>query len=123
MLREKWLSEGIAARLHIRMGIHSGYCVVGNFGSRQRMDYTAVGGVVNLASRLEKAAARDQILVSSETYRLVKYEARGEPMPPIRVKGIAGTVAVVTIKEVLDPPKMNQEPGFRLLSANSNPQV
>ena len=123
MLRKKWMSEGIAAGLHIRMGIHSGYCVVGNFGSRQWMDYTAVGGVVNLASRLEKAAARDQILVSSETYELVKYEVQGEPIAPIRVKGIGEAVSVVIIIEVLDPSKTMHAPGFRLLSANSNPQV
>ncbi len=123
VLRKKWLSEGITAGLHIRMGIHTGYCAVGNFGSRQRMDYTAVGGVVNLASRLEKAAARDQILVSSETYKLVKCQVRGEPMTPIHVKGIDGAIPVVAIKEVMDRRSSTQGPDIRLLSANSNPRV
>jgi class 3 adenylate cyclase len=122
-LRKKWSSEGIAAGLHIRMGIHSGYCAVGNFGSRQRMDYTAVGGVVNLASRLEKAAPRDQILVSSKTFQLVKCEARGESLTPIHVKGIGAAISVVMIKEVSDRRLVTHRPGFRLLSANPNPQV
>lgn len=115
-LRSRWIVEGIPAGLHIRIGIHSGYCAVGNFGSKQRMDYTAVGGVVNLASRLESAADRDAILVSIDTWELVKGEVQGEMKPPIRVKGIAGAISVVAIKGVQNSESSAPAPRFRLMS-------
>ncbi len=101
-LSERWRQDGINRRLHIRIGIHSGYCAVGNFGSRQRMDYTVVGGVVNLASRLESAAGRDEILVSEKTWSLVngtRFHGNlcGQRKTPIRVKGIGTPVAVVAV--------------------------
>ncbi|MCH7742234.1 MAG: hypothetical protein IIB71_06175 [Proteobacteria bacterium] len=122
-LRRKWIGDGIPAGLHIRMGVHSGYCTVGNFGSKQRMDYTAIGGVVNLASRLERAADRDAILVSMDTWELVKGELQGEMKPPIRVKGIAGAIPVVAIKGVQKSETSVALPRFRIMSANSDPQV
>jgi len=116
-LRSRWIREGISAGLHIRIGIHSGYCAVGNFGSRQRMDYTAIGGVVNLASRLENAADRDAILVSIDTWRLIKDEVVGDVKPPIRVKGIAAAIPVVAVRALRCRDKPDAAPRFRLMSS------
>ena len=50
------------------MGINTGYCNVGNFGSEQRMDYTIIGAEANLAARLQSIAQPGEIVLSYETY-------------------------------------------------------
>lgn len=71
-LQQKWLAQGINLPLEIRMGINTGYCTVGNFGTQQRMDYTAVGTEVNLASRLEAISPPGEIMISLSTYGQIK---------------------------------------------------
>ena len=88
-LRVKWQRDGISKPFHIRMGVNSGYCTVGNFGSKNRLDYTIIGGVVNLASRLESSATPDQILISSETYSLIKDAIKCIKKDELLVKGIS----------------------------------
>jgi class 3 adenylate cyclase len=88
-LREEWHDITGGTTLHVRMGINTGFCTVGNFGSEDRLDYTIVGGPVNAASRLESTAATDQIQISHDTYTLIKDEIYCRPMGEISVKGIA----------------------------------
>lgn len=88
-LQRTWHDRGVARTLHVRMGVNTGYCTVGNFGSEDRLDYTIVGGQVNAASRLETAAGPDEILVSHSTYGLVKDVIHCEWVGEIKVKGIA----------------------------------
>ena len=47
-LEKIWRTSGIENPLKCRIGINTGYCTVGNFGSEDRMDYTIIGGSVNL---------------------------------------------------------------------------
>ena len=70
LLSRQWQGAG-GAPLYLRVGIHTGYCLLGNFGCAARRDYTALGSVVNLASRLEGLARRGEILISADTRRLV----------------------------------------------------
>ena len=70
-IREFWRDRGVARPLNVRMGVHTGVCTVGNFGSEDRLDYTVIGNGVNLASRLESNSEPNQILISEDTYLLV----------------------------------------------------
>lgn len=88
-LKQYWQEHGYKLSFHIRMGINTGYCTVGNFGAENRMDYTIVGGNVNLASRLESTAEADQIQISRTTQELVKDVVECQLLGEITVKGIA----------------------------------
>ena len=76
-LNERWQSRKLSnpqtPALKMRCGIHQGKAVVGMFGGRQRKDYTAVGRVVNIASRLENAAAPNSILISQTVANCLKH--------------------------------------------------
>ncbi|HEY8274101.1 MAG TPA: PAS domain S-box protein [Pseudolabrys sp.] len=96
-LAEEWRNSGIETPLRCRIGIHTGYCTVGNFGSDDRMDYTMVGGTVNLAARLEHEALPGGVLISFETYALVKDTVRCEELGYVQVKGIAEPVATYAV--------------------------
>ncbi|KAA3625385.1 MAG: adenylate/guanylate cyclase domain-containing protein, partial [Proteobacteria bacterium] len=88
-LGEQWRESGVERPLKVRMGIHTGYCTVGNFGSEDSMDYTIIGGAANTASRLESAATPGQILVSYETYAHVKNDVLCREHGTLEVKGMA----------------------------------
>lgn len=86
-LRHTWYDLGLQEPLHFRVGISTGYCTVGNFGSSERMDYTIIGSAVNLASRLETAADLDEILISHETWSFVKDHIVCESPHSFHLKG------------------------------------
>lgn len=92
-LNADWRRRGIALALRIRIGLSTGYCTVGNFGSDQRMDYTIIGGQVNLASRLESAAKPGEILIAEETWSLVQNHFHCRAVEPITAKGFREPVA------------------------------
>ena len=86
-LEQAWRNRGLLRPFRIRMGIATGFCTVGNFGSRDRMDYTIIGNEVNLAARLQSATEPGSILLSHETNALVQGLVLTEEQPPITVKG------------------------------------
>ena len=97
VFRQQSRALGISRPMEIRMGIATGYCMVGNFGADTRMDYTIIGREVNLASRLENAAEAGEILISQETYALVKDEIICTDKGPISVKGFSRPVPVYQV--------------------------
>jgi len=74
-------------RLQFGIGLHTGEAIVGNVGSPERLDYTAMGDSVNLAKRLQEVAKPMQILLSDATYEAVKDRVTVTQLDPIQVKG------------------------------------
>jgi adenylate cyclase len=94
-LNRQWLEQGKPA-FQTRIGLHSGEAIVGNVGSNERMNYTAMGDSTNLASRLEGAnkVYGTQILVSDATFRQVTDEFIFRPVDIVRVKGKQQAIGV-----------------------------
>jgi adenylate cyclase len=100
-LNAKWRNAGIEQPFRVRMGINTGYCNVGNFGSEDRMDYTIIGAEANLAARLQAVAEAGRIVVGYETYALVRDIVVAQALSPITMKGISREVIPYTISGVL----------------------
>ena len=98
----RWQKQGFDHPFQIRIGINTGYCTVGDFGSNERMDYTIIGHQVNLAARLEQAARPGTVLVSHDTYALVKDLVNVEEREPLTVKGNSRTIQAFTILGLKD---------------------
>ncbi|MBB3168730.1 adenylate/guanylate cyclase domain-containing protein [Simiduia aestuariiviva] len=99
-LQQHWHHQGIKRPLQIRMGINTGYCTVGTFGTSNHLDYTALGAHVNLASRLESAAEPGEILVSHETWGLVKDTIMCRDKGNILVKGFSHPIKVYQVVDL-----------------------
>ena len=75
--------------LRMRVGINSGPAVRGDIGSRYvRRDYTAIGDTVNRAQRHESNAPKGEVMMSEDTYAIVKDHVRVRPIEGIQLKGI-----------------------------------
>ena len=98
-LQGYWKKNGVTNGLNVRMGVTTGYCTVGNFGSSQRMDYTVLGKPVNLAARLESLAEAGQILISDATYALIEQQVDCKFVDEIQPKGFARAVNVYSVQE------------------------
>ena len=97
-----WRAKGYQHPFRMRIGINTGFCNVGNFGSEARMDYTIIGGEVNLTARLESRADPGGILMSFETYSLVRDIVEAEEQPSIEAKGIRRDIRPFSLRNLLD---------------------
>ena len=100
-VRAIWKDKGLALPLNARMGIHTGICTVGNFGSEDRLDYTVIGNGVNLASRLESNAKPNSILISEDTYLHVRSEIDCSKNNTIKVKGVSYPVQTYKVEGLM----------------------
>ena len=120
-VRAIWKDKGLALPLNARMGIHTGICTVGNFGSENRLDYTVIGNGVNLASRLESNAKPNSILISEDTYLHVRSEINCSKNNTIKVKGVSYPVQTYKVEGLMMEPAdqfgltEHQIPGLSLI--------
>ncbi len=114
-LERMWMEAGLEKPLKCRVGINTGICTVGNFGSEDRMDYTIIGSGVNLAARLEKACPPSEILISYETYSHIKNTISCQPEGKIQAKGFTEPVSTYRVLDFIE----NLEDGRRPIRASS----
>ncbi|HHV61455.1 MAG TPA: adenylate/guanylate cyclase domain-containing protein [Firmicutes bacterium] len=97
------LEEELGYGLQVGIGIATGEAVVGNIGTRRRMDYTAIGSAVNLASRLEELAGPRQVLMDGETHSMVRDHfhtpVTWESLGHVAVRGRTGLLEVWNLKK------------------------
>ena len=99
-LGTRWRAT-LPAELHVRIGISTGHCTIGVFGSDMLKSYTAVGMPVNVASRLQGEANPQGVLCSRATYEHVAHRVRAETRGALRLRGVRELVEAYDILEVL----------------------
>jgi adenylate cyclase len=100
--------RGLPADLNVRVGINTGYCTVGVFGSDVMRAYKAVGFAVNIASRLQTEADPGSILCGFRTYALIQDRVRAVPREALALKGATRPIEAWEILELLDVPEAVQ---------------
>ncbi len=101
-LNAAWRARGVEQPFRVRMGINTGFCNVGNFGSNDRMDYTIIGAEANLAARLQSIAEPGGIVMSYETFALVRDLVRARPLPAIQMKGISRDIVPFAVEGLVE---------------------
>jgi len=86
------------------IGISSGEAIAGEFGHPIRTEFTALGRVMNLGSRLCGVAEAGQIVISESTYQLLAERVDCTPLPPIQLKGISDYGTLYALKAVQESP-------------------
>ena len=100
-LRAYYERLGVPGGLDVRMGISTGFCTVGNFGSDQRLDYTALGSPVNLAARLQGLSPKNEILIEEATLQLVKGSVKTDYFDKITPKGFSRPIEVHQVNDFI----------------------
>jgi class 3 adenylate cyclase/tetratricopeptide (TPR) repeat protein len=110
------LGERHAVDFQIRMGLNTGWVVVGGIGDHLRMDYTAIGDTTNLAARLQQIAEPGAILASEAVARLVRDSVQMEPLAPVQVKGKAEPIRPFRVLGLARPSSARSTPDGASLS-------
>jgi class 3 adenylate cyclase len=90
--------------VQMRVGIHTGLVVLGDIGSEEKREFTALGDAMNVASRLQSAAPPGGVLISHDTYRHVRGVFVVAPQPPLTVKGKAEPIQTYLVNRAKPRP-------------------
>lgn len=102
-LREKY-EKRYGKPVTFGIGINCGDAIVGNIGSRNRLDYTAIGDTVNTASRLEASAKAGQILISQSVLDAIRDRIDTTYIGALSLKGKTKTVETYQVDRILGLP-------------------
>ena len=94
----KWRKD-LGKDLQLAIGINTGDAVVGNIGSKKRMEYTVIGDAVNVAARLEAIARPGQVLMTAETMTKVKDEFECESIGERKLSGKGEAMEIFALEE------------------------
>jgi class 3 adenylate cyclase len=94
----KWRDDGFEARLGLRIGINAGFATVGSIGPENRRSFTAVGSVVNIASRLEKLCVTGKILIGYDVHSKVCADVVCRLCADRTIKGISRSIRVYEVE-------------------------
>ncbi len=83
--------------IRIGIGINTGAVITGSIGSTRALQYTAIGGPMNVASRLVNLASAGEIIIADSTYRHVADRIDAVELPPVKVKGVAAELKVYRV--------------------------
>ncbi len=112
------LKDRLGIELDVRVGINTGLVVVGAVGSDLRVEYTALGNAINLASRMEQAAEPGTVLVAEATYKLTAPLFDFEVITGVTIKGLPDPLTAYR------PLKRKAEPGsLRGIAGLSSPLI
>ena len=102
VMRESWHDRGMDESFDLRVGIATGYCTVGNFGSNDRLDYTAIGNPVNVAARLQAHSEKGGMILDNETYHLVKRHLQEVDELQVTLKGFSKAITAYKVSGLQD---------------------
>ncbi len=89
--------------IHMGVGLNTGEFIAGNIGSQDKIEFTLIGDHVNLASRIESLAGRNQVLVAESTWQPIKHLVSAVQLPPLLVKGKSTPITVYSIRSMQNP--------------------
>jgi adenylate cyclase len=95
-------AEGHPSWPRFRVGINTGPALVGNIGSDEIRNFTAIGDAVNVAARLQASASPGEVIIGADTFNLIRDVAMADPLGPIEAKGKSEAVEAYRLRALAE---------------------